>query len=121
MNENEPGLKVNKYYQKSSDGKLLLRRVLENYVPSTISNSAKQGFSAPDASWFKGDSMNYVRQKFIESDARIYDILDRDSICSLIEEHISGNQNRRLLIWSLLSVEEWLCNLSRGGYDIGPG
>ena len=27
---------------------------------------------------------------------------------ALIAEHTSGAQNRRLLIWSLLSVEEWL-------------
>jgi asparagine synthase (glutamine-hydrolysing) len=26
----------------------------------------------------------------------------------LVEDHLDGRENRRLLIWSLLSVEEWI-------------
>ena len=107
LNENEPGSKTAKYFQKTRDGKLLLRKVMERHIPSVITDREKQGFSAPDASWFKGDSIDYVRRKLYQERPRIYEFLDREAVQSLINEHLDGRQNRRLLIWSLLSLEKW--------------
>jgi asparagine synthase (glutamine-hydrolysing) len=107
LNENEPGSKTAKYFQKTRDGKLLLRKVMERHIPSAITDREKQGFSAPDASWFKGDSIDYVRRKLYQGHPRIYEFLDRDSVQSLTNEHLEGKQNRRLLIWSLLNLEKW--------------
>ena len=39
--------------------------------------------------------------------ARIYDSLDRDTVQALVNDHLEGGENRRLLIWSLLNVETW--------------
>lgn len=108
LNENEPGCKVEKYYQKNRDGKTVLRQVLGRYVPSDISNGTKQGFSAPDASWFKGESIKYVADALIENDAEIYALIDKKAVRDLVMEHLTGQQNRRLLIWSLLNVEQWI-------------
>lgn len=108
INENESGSKTEKYFQKTNDGKLILRAVMERYIPQDITNGTKQGFSAPDASWFKGDSIEFVKNTFFKCNARIYEWMDRSTIEALIEEHLCGTQNRRLLIWSFLNVEEWL-------------
>jgi len=108
LNENEPGGKTKKYFEKTRDGKLLLRKVMERHIPSKITEREKQGFSAPDASWFKGDSIEYVRRKLYEGSPRIYEFLDRASVQRLVDEHLEGKQNRRLLIWSLLSLEKWM-------------
>ncbi|UCE88912.1 MAG: asparagine synthase (glutamine-hydrolyzing) [Pseudomonadota bacterium] len=107
INENEPGEKTARYFQKTRDGKLLLRKVMERHVPADVIDREKQGFSAPDASWFKGESIEYVRNLLLDSDAVIYQYMDRDTIHSLVNEHLDGRQNRRLLIWSLLNVEHW--------------
>lgn len=107
LNENEPGNKTARYFSKTKDGKLLLRKAMERYVPSEITTQVKQGFSGPDASWFKGESLHYVRRRFFQRDARIYEYLDRRTIQRLITEHLEGKENRRLLIWSLLNVEQW--------------
>lgn len=40
--------------------------------------------------------------------AHIYDVLDRSAVKHLIEQHLEGQQNRCLLIWSLLNVEAWM-------------
>jgi asparagine synthase (glutamine-hydrolysing) len=112
INENEPGSKVNAYYQKTKDGKQIVRDVIKKYMPDDISSAEKQGFSAPDASWFKGESIEFVKRRLMTKKAKIYDgILDADSVQSLVGEHLDGQQNRRLLIWSLLNVEEYV---SRG-------
>ena len=107
QNENEPGPKTARYFERTRDGKLILRQVMQRYVPADVSEGIKQGFSAPDASWFRGDSIDYVRRALFARDARIYQFLGREAVHALVEEHLSGRENRRLLIWSLLCVEEW--------------
>ena len=108
LNENEPGLKTRKYFEQTRDGKLLLRQAVQRFVPRDVTERIKQGFSAPDASWFKGESIDYVRRLLGGRQARIYNFLDFDAVSALIQQHLSGAQNRRLLIWSLLSFEQWL-------------
>ena len=107
LNENEPGPKTRKYFERSNDGKLLLRKVLGRYVGTETIEREKQGFSAPDASWFRGESIDYVRDRLLDRTARIYDWMDYRTVSGLIQEHLSGQRNHRLLIWSLLYVEEW--------------
>jgi len=36
------------------------------------------------------------------------DTLDRDAVLRLVDEHLTGRQNRRLLIWSLIYLENLL-------------
>jgi asparagine synthase (glutamine-hydrolysing) len=107
LNENEPGPKTKRYFEKTRDGKLILRRAMQRYVPDDISKRAKQGFSAPDASWFKGESIDFVKHRLLSGTSPIYEYLDRATVQSLVEEHMSGQNNRRLLIWSLLSFDGW--------------
>lgn len=33
---------------------------------------------------------------------------DKEALCSVEKEHLVGLRNRRLLVWSLLNVEEFL-------------
>jgi len=108
INENEPGQKPSKYFKKTKDGKLLLRKVMERYVSKEITSREKQGFSAPDASWFKGESIEYVKNIIYNENARIFNFLDKTSVCRLVDNHLEGKQNLRLFIWSLLSFEHWL-------------
>jgi len=107
LNENEPGPKSTMYFERTKDGKLLLRKVMERYIPKEVTRADKQGFSAPDASWFRGESIDYVRRMLFNKHARIYEFLDRSVVQRLIDEHIQGKQNRRLFIWSLLNFEHW--------------
>ncbi|NOS36045.1 MAG: asparagine synthetase B, partial [Deltaproteobacteria bacterium] len=82
--------------------------VLGRYVPNEYVSGIKQGFSAPDASWFRGDSIEYVRGIILDRKANIYEYLRYDTVSELVNEHLNGEKNRRLLIWSLLSFEWWL-------------
>jgi asparagine synthase (glutamine-hydrolysing) len=107
LNENEPGAKPAKYFEKTRDGKLILRKAMRRYIPDEVTNREKQGFSAPDASWFKGESIDYVRRRLFDRRTRLYEFLDRATLQELVTEHLEGKQNRRLLIWSLLNVEQW--------------
>ncbi|MFM6006629.1 MAG: asparagine synthetase B family protein, partial [Sphaerospermopsis kisseleviana] len=106
LNENDPGNKTAKYFRKTKDGKLILRQVMSKYIPFCVTDREKQGFSAPDASWFKGESIDYVKQTIKSKYAKIYNLFDSNSVEDLVNQHLNGKQNRRLLIWSLLNLEE---------------
>ena len=65
------------------------------------------GFSAPDASWFRGESIEYINRLLVDP---------RPGSTSSSTPSMSGGSwtstrrgkvNRRLLIWSLLSFEWW--------------
>jgi asparagine synthase (glutamine-hydrolysing) len=108
INENELGDKKGQYFRKTNDGKQILRDMMSRYIPNDITSAEKQGFSSPDASWFKGESMEFVKRTLLNGSAQIYDVLDRQAVAPMIEQHLCGEQNRRLLIWSLLNVETFL-------------
>ena len=106
LNENEPGNKSGRYFQKTNDGKQILRDVMARYMPEKIVTAEKQGFSSPDASWFKGESIDFVRRKLLNPNSLIYSVLRYEAVAPLIGQHLDGVRNRRLLIWSLLSVDD---------------
>lgn len=114
INENDVGDKQAQYFQKTNDGKQVLRDVMSRYIPSDITRAEKKGFSSPDASWFKGESIDFVKLTLLNKDAQIYEFMDRQTVKRLIDQHIHGEQNRRLLIWSLLNVEYIMRESSRG-------
>ncbi len=106
MNENAPGSKALNYFRKTNDGKLLLRKMMTKFLPTDVTEREKQGFSGPDASWFKGESIDYVRRRLLDKNARIYNVLDYKYTTGLLNQHLTGKQNLRLLVWSLLNLEE---------------
>jgi asparagine synthase (glutamine-hydrolysing) len=108
LNENDAGNKAQRYFQKTNDGKQILRDVMAKYIPTDIVQAQKQGFSSPDASWFKGESIELVKSRLLDRDAHIYQYLDHRPVSALIKDHLEGRENRRLLIWSLLNAEQWL-------------
>jgi asparagine synthase (glutamine-hydrolysing) len=111
LNENDVGCKTGRYFHKTNDGKQILRDVMTRYIPNEITQAEKQGFSAPDASWFKGESIDFVKRKLLNGNSKLYSIIDRKTVEKLLWEHLNGEKNRRLLIWSLLNIDSLLTDM----------
>jgi asparagine synthase (glutamine-hydrolysing) len=106
VNENEPGKRL--MLGDRNQGKMILRETLERVVPRNIGDRQKQGFSAPDATWFRGESIDYLSRLLRSKDAHIYEVLQRDYVERILDEHTAGAVNHRLFIWSLLCLEWWM-------------
>jgi asparagine synthase (glutamine-hydrolysing) len=91
-------------------GKNILRRAMARILPLSVTEARKQGFSAPDESWFRGRAEDYVRKTLLHPAALCHEYLNRTFIERILDEHAGGHRNRRLLIWSLLSFEQWLAH-----------
>jgi len=114
IDEDEQG-KLRRYQQtSSSDGKLVLREAMSRFIPTNVLTRVKQGFSAPDASWFRGESIEYINRFLRDPKACIYEYLNPVYVHRILDEHCAGQHNYRLLIWSLLSFE-WWCRLFLAG------
>jgi asparagine synthase (glutamine-hydrolysing) len=55
-----PNTRLEEYVRNPRDGKLLLRQAMSRFLPQDITSAGKQGFSAPDATWFRRESLDYV-------------------------------------------------------------
>jgi asparagine synthase (glutamine-hydrolysing) len=106
VDENLAG-KRTQYQMTTNDGKMALRRAMSRIIPPEVTDRAKQGFSAPDASWFRGESIDYINRLLRDRRAIIYEFLEPAFVAGVLDDHTSGRHNRRLLIWSLLSFEWW--------------
>ncbi len=107
VDEDDPGKRLHYNAQPTRDGKVVMRRAMTRLIPESVVQRTKQGFSAPDASWFRGESLTYVNTLLTNPRARIYDFIDSTYVRRTLDEHCSGRVNHRLLIWSLLSFEWW--------------
>jgi asparagine synthase (glutamine-hydrolysing) len=99
-------------------GKYLFRRAMEGILPDRILLKRKQGFSAPEQSWYQGPLMYYVKAILLDRKTLSREFFQEAFIRRVLDEHLSGTVNHRLLIWSLLSFEFWNRLFLDGG---GPG
>ncbi|MFZ1681627.1 MAG: asparagine synthase (glutamine-hydrolyzing) [Rhizobiaceae bacterium] len=106
LRNKELGTESVRQFQKTNDGKLLLRKMMSELLPASIIDAQKQGFSAPDASWFRGESIDFVRSSIGGDHAPVYRFLAHDEVHPLLQEHFDGKENHRLLLWSVLCVNE---------------
>ena len=70
-------------------------------------DARKQGFSSPEASWYRGENADYVREILLGRDLASAAFIEPGFVRKVVDEHMAGRANRRLLIWSLLSFEWW--------------
>lgn len=95
-------------YEKSAlEGKLILRKLMEGRLPKEVLSAAKMGFSPTDASWYREEGYNYIREILLSSKSLKRGFFRKSYISRIIDEHFKEKRNYRLLIWSLLCFEWW--------------
>ena len=116
IDENATGNKK-RSYQEYDDGKNVFRKAMMDFLPESIINRKKQGFSAPDESWYRGENATYVKELLLSKDASYQKYINREFVEKIVNEHIHQRINHRLLIWSLMNFE-WWCRLFLENQDI---
>ena len=86
-------------------------------LPEEIINRKKQGFSAPDESWYRGENAEYVKELLLGEYLASSTYINQAYIRKIVNEHINNGINHRLLIWSFMSFE-WWCRIFLNGENI---
>jgi asparagine synthase (glutamine-hydrolysing) len=108
LDENTYGKK--NAYQEFDDGKNVLRKAMRGIIPDVVINRKKQGFSAPDESWYRGENAKYIQDLLLDNKAQLREYINPKYISMIINEHLNKKTNHRLLIWSFMNFEWWLKN-----------
>ena len=96
-----------KMYRQFDDGKNVLRKAMEDFIPKEIIERKKQGFSAPDESWYRGENAAYVKELLLGPNLACKNYINQEYIRSIVNEHINEGVNHRLIIWSFMNFEWW--------------
>ena len=97
-----------KLYREYRDGKNVLRQAMMDLIPEKIINRKKQGFSAPDESWYRGENAEYIKELLLNKKTALSEFINQDYVNKVIDEHVTKKKNKRLLLWSFMNFEMWI-------------
>jgi asparagine synthase (glutamine-hydrolysing) len=118
INENDSSkLKQTASYRNFDDGKNVLRKAMTSFMPESILTRKKQGFSAPDESWYRGENADYVKELLLGKKNVSSEFINPDYVKKIVNEHINDHINHRLLIWSFMNFE-WWCRIFLNGEKV---
>jgi len=106
-----------KMYTEHDDGKNVLRKAMMGFLPERIINRKKQGFSAPDESWYRGENAAYMKELLLNKRAVSAEFINPKYVEKILDEHINKKINHRLLLWSMMNFE-WWCKVFLNGEKI---
>ena len=114
IDENDENRKKSISYREFDSGKNVLRKAMSDFIPDKIINRKKQGFSAPDESWYRGENAEYVKELLLSDNTASTNYINKEYIHKIVKEHIEDGINHRLLIWSFMNFE-WWCKIFING------
>ena len=91
----------------SNEGKQVLRDAMEGLIPAEVRLKDKQGFSPPDASWYRSENRQFIEALLLDDQTLDRGYIEEDAIRNILEDHSSGRANHRLVLWSLIFFEVW--------------
>jgi asparagine synthase (glutamine-hydrolysing) len=93
---------------RNGEGKWILRRVLEKYVPLKLFDRPKSGFGVPIDSWLRGPLREWAGDLLSRDRIRRDGYFDAEKIHKLWEEHLSGKRRWHHQLWNILMFNAWL-------------
>lgn len=92
---------------RQNRGKYLLRKVAARYLPSSVLEPRKQGFTIPMGRWLLGELGSKIETLFSSKSFARRGIVRPDRALSLLAMHRSKRFDLGHRIWSLVILEAW--------------
>jgi len=90
-----------------SGGKRVLRELLRRYLPASMTDRPKQGFTVPLDSWFRGRMAKRAEELARSEALAALDCLDLAGVGALTAEHLRDDRNHGERLFALLMLDEW--------------
>ena len=102
---------------RSGQGKWILRRVLDRYVPRAIIERPKAGFAVPLDDWLRGRLRPWAEDLLAPSRLAADQLLNTAAVTEKWREHLTGRQNWMFPLWGALMFQSWL-DTHRSAYPL---
>ncbi|MGV8056432.1 MAG: asparagine synthase (glutamine-hydrolyzing) [Smithellaceae bacterium] len=87
-------------------GKVLLKQVINGYLPEEIIHRTKMGFPVPTSDWFRHDATGRIANLLDEFSERGW--FNQNTIKLLFDQHKGGNEDHSRLLMTFIVLEEWI-------------
>ena len=91
---------------RGMEKKKILRDALRAWLPASILDRPKQGFSIPLAEWLRGDLREYSREVLLDPASLSRERFRPEVVGELLDAHRDGRDHSQR-IWALLMLELW--------------
>jgi asparagine synthase (glutamine-hydrolysing) len=91
---------------RGGQGKWLMKRTMERYLPQDILYRPKMGFVTPIVQWFRGPLAETAKGISSSSILSKTGWFEADALAKIAEDHISGRSENSRLLWQLLMLEK---------------
>lgn len=89
-------------------GKIVLRKILNKYVPDQLIDRPKTGFGIPIGSWINSElkdwASSYINKDVIEAQG----LLKYDEVEKIWNQHQSGYIDNTVKLWNILILTSWV-------------
>lgn len=102
------------YKLRGTTGKVILRKLLAQYVPESLFDRAKTGFGIPIDQWLRGPLRPWAEDLLAENRLRAQGYFDVDAVRAVWMDHVNARRAGHYLLWDILMFQAWLDESNRG-------
>jgi asparagine synthase (glutamine-hydrolysing) len=89
-------------------GKWILRQVLDQYVPRSLIERPKAGFSIPLGPWLRGVLREWAETLLNEQRLRQEGFFNATYVRQQWQRHLDAEQDNAAFLWNVLMFQAWL-------------
>lgn len=89
-------------------GKVILRELLNKFIPKNLFERSKSGFAVPISRWLNGPLKDWSEELLDFNRIKSEGLLNPIEVQKLKDAHLSGRKNHQDQLWSLLIFQQWV-------------
>lgn len=89
------------------EGKLVLKKVLNRYVPRELTERPKQVFGVPIGEWLRGPLREWAEDLLSKDRIHRENFLVYETVQRVWKQHVSGWKKHSSLLWNILMFQAW--------------
>lgn len=93
---------------QGQEGKLILRQILDDFVPRNLIERPKTGFGIPVGRWLQYELRDWAEALLNEDRLRREGYIDPAPVREMWSQHLRGNFDWSARLWSILMFQSWL-------------
>jgi asparagine synthase (glutamine-hydrolysing) len=91
-------------------GKVILRKVLDRYVPRSLTERPKAGFTMPVGAWLRGPLRDWAEDILSHQRMTLHGYLEPSAVRRVWDQHQSRTHDHQQILWNALMFETWFAH-----------